>query len=322
MKNLIYKKMLVLLGMCCLLQACKEEVNLPDQDESKYDQLYMPQAVNGAVNKKLLVKAEDQILIYGANVGGRGYPQQDINVSFRVDTEMATAYNLANNTTYEIPPAGSFQLSGTEAVIKKGMLATEPLKIHFKTTGNTALRIFKTYILPVSISSAYKINPNLKTTYFLVRAEPDIAEYPDYDRSSWKVINFSSQESNGEGPNNGRAIFAFDNNINTFWHSQWTGNGSVLPHHITVDMGTIKTIHGCNFTQRQASGTDGKVDLIEVHYSLDNITWQKAADLRLQAVQSQQKIWLPDFVAARYLKFVIVTNHSKEFSNMAEIGAY
>lgn len=305
-----------------LVQGCKNEVNLPDQDESKYDQVYMPQAANGAVSKTLFVKQEDQTIIYGANVGGRGYPEHDIKVSFSLDEAMVAAYNLANNTAYELPPAGSFQLSGTEAVIKKGTLATEPLKITVKTTGNTALKMFKTYLLPITISSDYKINPNLKTTYFFIKSEPDIAQYPDYNRTGWTVIGFSSQEATGEGPNNGLAIFAFDNNVNSFWHSQWTGPGSVLPHYLTVDMGVINTIHGCNFTQRQASGIAGKADLVQIDYSLDNIQWQKAADIHLQAIQSQQKIWLPEFISARFIKFTIVTTHSEQFSNMAEIGAY
>lgn len=322
MKNPTYLKALLLVGLCYILQGCKNDVVLPDQDESQYYQLYMPQAVNGTVNKTLLVQEEEQVLIYGANVGGRNKSETDINVSFHLDADLVAAYNSANNTAYELPPAGSFELSGTEAVIKKGETATEPLKITLKTTGDSALKIFKTYIIPITIQSDYKINQNLKTTYFIVRSEPDISQYPDYDRSGWSVIAFSSQEANGEGPNNGRAIFAFDNNINTFWHSQWTNGGAVLPYSITVDMGSVYTIHGCNFTQRQASGSVGKADSVEIHYSLNNVDWHKAAGIHLQAIQSQQKIWLPDFIDARYLKFIIVTTHGEQFANMAEIGAY
>ncbi|MEJ2883547.1 discoidin domain-containing protein [Pedobacter sp. GR22-6] len=322
MKSSTYKKLLLLAGMCYFLQGCKDEINLPSQDESIYDQIYMPQAVNGPVSKTLVMKEEEQSLIYGANVGGRGYPKSDIKVSFYLDADKLAAYNTANQTTLELPPAGSVVLSANDATIRKGALATEPLKLRIKTNGNNALKLFKNYLVPISISSDYKINANLQTTYYLLRSEPDISQYPDYDRSGWTVIGFSSQESSGEGPNNGRAIFAFDNNVNTFWHSQWTGNGAVLPHYITVDMGSVKMVHGCNFIQRQASGADGKANLMEIHYSKDNITWQKAADIQLQALQSLQKIWLPEFVEARYLKFVIVTNHSKEFSNMAEIGAF
>lgn len=321
MKKTTYSKIVILLSLCYFFQGCKDEINQPDQDESQYNQLYMPQAVKGAVVRTLIEKAEDQTLIYGANVGGRKSPDGDIKVSFHVDQDMAAAYNSTNHTSYEIPPAESFQLSGTEAVIKKGTFATEPLKLAIKTTG-AGMKLFKTYLIPITITSDHMTNANLKTTFFLVRCEPDIANYPDYDRSGWKVIDFSTQESSGEGPNNGRAIFAFDNDINTFWHSQWTGSGSRLPHYLTVDMGTTTTVHGCNFIQRQASGIAGKADSVVISYSLDNNEWIKAAGIHLQPVQSQQKIWLPDFVEARYLKFTIVTTHSEQFSNMAEIGAY
>src|SRR3546814_20514323 len=83
--------------------------------------------------------------------------------------------------------------------------------------------MFKTYLLPLSIQSSFKINEAIQTTYYLITAEPDIADYPDYDRSAWTIVDFSSEEANGEGPNNGRAVLVLDGDNQTFWHSQWQG---------------------------------------------------------------------------------------------------
>lgn len=305
-----------------LFAGCKNEVNLPDQDESKFNQVYMPQAVNGVVNQTFTVSNESHELIFGAGYGGIGYPEKDIPVQFQVDQVMADAYNTANITNYEMMPSSAFALSGTQGVIRKGGLTTDPLKLSIKTSGAGAIRMFKTYILPISISSDFKINTLLKTTYYLITAEPDIAQYPDYDKSAWKIVDFSSEEKNGEGPNNGRAIFTIDGDINTFWHSQWKGASPGPPHHVTIDMGEVKTLHGVNVTARQVEGSSGKPERMKIQVSLDNVTWKDAADLQLAVTVSQQKKWLTEFVDARYVKFIIVSAYNSNSAHLGELGAY
>jgi hypothetical protein len=322
MKTNIYGTLLIVTGLLSMCLGCKEEVNLPDQDESKYNQIYMPQAVNGVVSKTLAVKAEDQVLIYGANFGGRGYPDNDIKVSFKVDPAMVTAYNAANNTTYALLPQGAYQLSANEALLKKDNLATDPLKLTVKTLGTSAIEMFKTYLLPISISADFKVNQNLKTTYFLITSEPNAADYPDYKKSAWKVIGFSSQEASGEGANNGRAIFAIDDNVQTFWHSQWQGASPGPPHYITIDMGEELTLHGVNITARQIDGAGGKPDQVQIETSLDNVTWQPRGTFGLTNVRSQQKKWLTSFVKARYIKYVVLSSFNSTNAHLAEFGTY
>src|SRR5689334_22984486 len=100
-----------------MVAGCKNEVNLPDQDESKFNQIYMPQAVNGVVNKTFSVSNENNELIIGAGYGGFGYPENDIQVEFEADQAMADAYNTANNTDYMMMPSSAFTLSSMQAVI-------------------------------------------------------------------------------------------------------------------------------------------------------------------------------------------------------------
>ncbi|WP_426584175.1 BT_3987 domain-containing protein [Mucilaginibacter sp. R-33] len=321
MKKNNYGKLIIAASLV-IFQSCRNDVVLPPQDESSYNQIYMPQAVNGLVSSTLEVKATEQFLVYGANYGGKGYPGQDIKVSFKADTALVASYNTANGTSYQVLPRQSYNFSATEAILKKGELATQPLKVTIQTTGNNAIPMFVNYLLPVTISADFKINQKLRTTYFLVSSEPSIADYPDYDRTGWSVVDFSSQESSGEGPNNGRAIFALDNNVNTYWHAQWTGSGSVLPHYVTFDMGTVKSLHGFNFTQRQINGDGGKADSVEIQTSVDKINWARADGFHLQSVQAQQKKWLSKFTDARYVKYVVISTHGGVFSSLAEFGAF
>src|SRR5439155_6215509 len=104
------------------------------------------------------------------------------------------SFNVANNTSYILLSAGSYELSTTSAIIAKGTLATAPLALKVKSG---AMNIFTDYLLPVSIvdnKSAIKINEALRTTIFAVRVEPDLKDYTDYDRSQWKIIDYSTEE--------------------------------------------------------------------------------------------------------------------------------
>ena len=61
---------------------------------------------------------------------------------------------------------------------------------------------------------------------------------PGYNaNSSDGTIGYSSQEAVGEGKTNGRVACLFDNNLSTFYHSRWKGDGGALPQWFIIDLG-------------------------------------------------------------------------------------
>lgn len=61
---------------------------------------------------------------------------------------------------------------------------------------------------------------------------------PGYNaNSSDGTIGYSSQEAVGEGKTNGRVTCLFDNNLSTFYHSRWKGDGGALPQWFIIDLG-------------------------------------------------------------------------------------
>jgi len=112
-----------------------------------------------------------QTIVYGAAYGGVGYPDNDITVTFKVDNSLIQGFNSQNNTNYTAMPAGSYELEKLTAVIPKGKMSTEPLKIKVKTLGS--LEAFKQYLLPVTISADATLNEKLKTAYFLIQGQRD-----------------------------------------------------------------------------------------------------------------------------------------------------
>ena len=136
-----------------------------------------------------------------------------------------------------------------------------------------------------------------------------------------KIVDFSSEEASGEGPNNGKAIFLLDNNINSFWHSQWQNGSAGPPHHITVDMGEVKEMHGFMSTARQVDG-NGKPNRVEISVSTDNVNWTLAGEYTLAFKKEPQKVFLRKFLAARYFKFTIKSAYGSTSAHMSELGAF
>lgn len=301
---------------------CKDEVDLPDQPLENYMQIYMPQAVNSPVNKVLNISDEPQEIIYGANFGGQDYPEQRIDLKFVVSPALVDTFNKKNNTAYELLPPSTYTMSDADAAIPSGKLTTGPLKISVTTSGPSAVTMFKTYLLPVSISgTSYKVNENLRTTYYLIKAQPNLADYPDFVKTNWSIVDFSSQEAEGEGPNNGRAIFVLDGNNATFWHSQWRNGNPGPPHHLTIDMGEVKTLHGIIATPRQFDGA-GKPNNVRIETSMDNVNWTVSGNFNLAANRETQKQFLSSFVEARYFRFIVLSSHSSTNVHLAELGAF
>jgi len=325
MKN---KHFFTIMGLISLFQGavlsgCKDNVILPYQPINSYNQIYMPEAVNGPVVKILKITDSAQTLVYGANYGGQGYPGSDISVNFEVNKALADSFNVANKTSYPLLPDGSYILSANSAVIPKGKVSTTPLTISVKTTGPGAMDALKTYVLPVGITgNPVKVREALRTTFYLVKAQPDFNDYSNYDRSNWDIIGFSSQEANGEGPNNGKAIFALDGNSSTFWHTQWSGASPGPPHYIIIDMKEVKTLHGVSFVGRQGDGS-GKPNEVNIQVSLDNTTWTDAGTFNLLNNKDLQKQFLPNgFKNARYIKAIINSAYNASYTQVAEFNAF
>ncbi|RPD42952.1 BT_3987 domain-containing protein [Chitinophaga barathri] len=316
------KNIILLLCTAACLYSCKDEYDLPDQPLDQYIKVYMPLAVNNPVRKTLSVADTLQHITYGACYGGQDYPESDINIRFKVNAALIDSFNNANSTSYEILPSDSYTLSSMEGIISKGQLSTSPLSINIRTKGANAMPALKNFILPLAIEqSSITVNETLRTTFFIIKAQPDLANYPDYDRALWTIAGFSSEEANGEGPNNGRAVFTLDGDAGTFWHSQWQGTSAAAPHFITYDMGEQKEVHGLSFIARQGSGS-GKPSNVSVEVSTDNVTWEAAGNLELQNTQDKQRLFLAGFKQARYIKVTITASFSASYSHLAELYAF
>ncbi|QXV64705.1 DUF1735 domain-containing protein [Mucilaginibacter sp. 21P] len=79
-----------------------------------------------------------------------GIVNQDVNVTFKIDTTLLAAYNQKNGTNFRVPPAGSFTLIGNEGTIKAGTNVSGAVSLKIVNTDNFVDG--RNYMIPVSIS--------------------------------------------------------------------------------------------------------------------------------------------------------------------------
>lgn len=143
---------------------------------------------------------------------------------------------------------------------------------------------------------------------FLILTVSLVAQCPtvDIDKDNWTIHSFDTQEINGEGPNNGKALHAIDGNDNTFWHTQWQNFTATFPHFIAIDMGEMHDIEGISFTTRFDS-PNNKPKGYELFLSNDGIDWgvvQAGGDLVYDNPEGSGALTSISFgaVNARYFK--------------------
>ncbi len=162
-----------------------------------------------------------------------------------------------------------------------------------------------------SKSFSYKLNDGI----------PEI-EFGDKNylpRAEWKLIDFSSQEEQGEGAT-GRAVDILDGDGSTYWHSRWTTNAASQPHFLTVDMTRNVEVSGFSFLQRNGSRT---IKDIEIYSSTDNQKWEKLGDFQLKNINTVQHVFLSSKSSFRYFKVLIRSAHDGEkYAALAEVMCF
>jgi hypothetical protein len=297
----------IILAACAM--ACKKKLI---EDTGQYSKLYMPQAIDYPATRSLIMTDTTQYIVFGAAFGGVDDQSQKINVQFTVNPALVDSFNRKNGTTYALLPAASYKLDNLVTDIPAGKVSSLPLKLAINTVGG--LEASKDYLLPISIQQTdaiVPVNENLRTTYFQIRGE-----YKEYSRPTWKLMEFSSDES----PN--IALNAFDNNTTTVWHTQWKLAKPPHPHYVKVDMNAANSMHGFYFIGSNNTAT-GNPQKVHVEVSTDGSNWTNTGTYIFSNVYTKQTFYLNSAVPARYFKFVVDSSFANtHFTHLCEIGAF
>ncbi len=145
---------------------------------------------------------------------------------------------------------------------------------------------------------------------------PHIDIKNELDKTDWKVLAQSSQESNYPASN------VIDGKLNTYWRSAYTSYQAVLPHAFRVDMAGTQTINGISFRQR--SDVLKPVKDLEIMFSdQPNSGWVSAGKFTALSTNKAQYFDFGVPVAARYFRLVVTSNHDgTNDSGIGEVGMY
>ena len=78
----------------------------------------------------------------------------------------------------------------------------------------------------------------------------------DISQVNWSLVSVDSEETVDEfAP----AIYAFDGDVNTFWHTEWGTSNPAHDHEIVIDLGASYELSGFNYLSRQDGKTNGRV---------------------------------------------------------------
>lgn len=116
------------------------------------------------------------------------------------------------------------------------------------------------------------------------------------------AVGGSSQEAQGEGPNNGRYVDATDGNPATFWHSQWQGGLRRFPHWIDLDLGQARQVSAMVYTPRSGKNPNGRIKEYEIYTSQDGRNWSPAPVAKGSLPDGTGAQVLPVQANARYFR--------------------
>ncbi len=148
----------------------------------------------------------------------------------------------------------------------------------------------------------------------------DFSTPAELSKTGWSV-SASSEETSGEGKNNGRALQLIDGNPDTYWHSKWSTPAAAGPHQVTIDFGGLKSVLGVSLTQR--NNLSRAVKDFELLYSTDGIKFSSAGNFVLLNNATTQYFKLPVKKSVRFIRIMAKSAYDgQKFTSLAEIGVF
>lgn len=141
----------------------------------------------------------------------------------------------------------------------------------------------------------------------------NVVKAQEINRSNWEVAYFSTQEAVNDGP--AVATNILDNDENTFWHTQWSGEGSFPkgPHTIIVDMNEKTLVEEARIVYRNP---DTKA--VTAFFSDDQLSWASAGRTENPGTRIGI-IKAPAGIQGRYMKLWIEGREADGVASIKEV---
>lgn len=236
--------------------------------------------------------------------------QWDIHLTFAAEQKDVDTYNQANSTHYRLLPSNAYTLDPTAPVLATGINSTS-VGIKVK---KGELILGGNYMLPLKLSavSKFEVYPGATTSTFFISYPGDMI-----DKSGW-TITANTEELTGEPTGGGHATHLIDNDLNTYWHSQWDGGSHALPHILEIDMKKDIQVGRIDCARRPAQ--DG-LKYFNLEGSIDGTNWTSMGEFNVIQVDGLQPYAVKN-MTARYIRMTIPEKQGGTVAFMAELTVY
>ena len=237
-------------------------------------------------------------------IGFNASNTQNIVCNLVVDEDYLAAYNAASPVQFELLPESAYTLPASATIVEdtKEVTAKVALAVSTLPLGN--------YLLPIRLSSdQFKIREG--NDMYVVEI---VITNPVLDTKKWTIT--ANTEEPAEAAPNGRPEAIIDGDINSFWHSQWSGGWQDWPHIIIIDMKDRCEVLSIDYYGRQ-SGGDANTKDMEFFVSDNQSDWKSIGNFEAKKTADMQEFETEE-AERRYLKVEITSSH--DGSNNTSIG--
>jgi len=136
------------------------------------------------------------------------------------------------------------------------------------------------------------------------------------NKRGWKVLSSDSEHAPDY-----TAQMAIDNDVQTFWHTQFEPKELPYPHEIVVDMGVESILHTFEYVPRQGS-SHPRIKDYRLFISTDGKTWgEPVLEGTLKDSEDVQNFDIKH-IKARYFKFQGLSGYTRNAASVGELSFY
>jgi len=210
-----------------------------------------------------IVRLDNTYFMFSSACSGWDPNQCKLSYSNNLKTGWSGLSNIGNNIAYDTQAAAILKIEGTKATtyLYVGDRWQDP-----------GLPESKTIIFPISFNGNtcnFKYHERFDINFVTGEWRETPREDTFLDKKKWKILNYSSQEDGS-----GNATNAIDGNVNTMWHTKYSGGVAEAPHHIAIDLGEECNITSFLVTPRMDGNTNGLIRKYQFLVSNDGKVWR------------------------------------------------
>lgn len=310
------KNILLYTIITTLLTGCNDDV--PDYEKLTNTKesvlLYIQKAIDGGENLTVFPQNDSRFTTFSVNYGGLGLPADDINITLTKDQvgfDSVNSIRVKNGLEpYLMLPDNAYTIDKSNLVIKKGALNSDYATINYNSN---ILDITKNYALALRASEnqGYNFNSNGKVIVFYAQVQES-----SLAKTGWSSAVNVNQIGDGDG-----ADALIDNNIETFWHTPWSGVLPSWPFYATLDLAKEQYITKLilNLRHNNASAAPKEFDL---ESSIDGINFTLVQSfVNNNTTNGAELIYdLDSLLTTRYIRLKFKNGFNDSWMTLAEIS--